>query len=111
MCVYSMIVDYERKWVPEHYPWYEPHTLPWNPLPFIPNDKNGIELPGTPPPGPTPEEFDALKDEVKELRKLLQAAKEFDEATGQHDCEAEEKVRFIKDLAKFVGVDLSDVLP
>lgn len=55
------------------------------------------------------EEFNALKKEVKELRKLLLAAKEFDEATGQADCEMDEKIEFIRQLADFVGVDLDEV--
>ncbi len=58
----------------------------------------------------TREEFDALKREVEELKKLLIAAKAFDKATGQPDCEMGEKVKLIKAIAKLVGVDLGDVL-
>jgi len=54
-------------------------------------------------------EFDALKNEVLALRKLLEAAKEFDEQTGQPDCEVDEKVAFIKKIAEFVGVDMDKV--
>lgn len=54
-------------------------------------------------------EFDALKKEVEELKKLLISAKQFDEATGQKDCEMEEKIKFIKQVADSVGVDLSEV--
>lgn len=54
-------------------------------------------------------DFDALKKEVEELKKLLQAAKAFDEATGQPHCEIDEKVKLIKAVAKLVGVDLGDV--
>lgn len=55
------------------------------------------------------QEFDALKREMEELKKLLQAAKCFDEATGQPDCEMGDKVELIKRIAKMVGVELGDV--
>lgn len=61
--------------------------------------------------GPTRAEFDALKQEMQELRLLLLAAKRFDEATGQADCEQEEKIALIRQFAKLVGVDFSDVFP
>lgn len=54
-------------------------------------------------------EFEALKKEVQELKKLLIAAKQFDEVTGQKDCEMEDKIKFIKEIADAVGVDLSEV--
>lgn len=54
-------------------------------------------------------DFDKLKREVEELKKLLVAAKAYDEATGQPDCEMEEKVDLIKRVAEAVGVDLEDV--
>ena len=56
------------------------------------------------------EEFDELKKEVTALKELLIAAKNFDEATGQPDCEVDEKVALIKAVAKAVGVDLEDIL-
>lgn len=55
------------------------------------------------------EEFNALKREVEELKKLLKAAKEYDEKTNQPDCEMEEKIKLIKQVAELVGVDLSEV--
>ena len=55
-------------------------------------------------------DFDALRKEVEELKKLLEAAKKFDQATGQPDCQMEAKVKLIKDIAKLVGVDLAGVL-
>jgi hypothetical protein len=54
-------------------------------------------------------EIEALRKEVAELRKLLKAAKEFDSATGQPDCEMEQKVKLIKDIARLVGVNMEDV--
>jgi hypothetical protein len=55
------------------------------------------------------EEFEALKKDVEELKRLLINAKELDEITGQPDCEMEEKVELIKRIAKEVGVDLEEV--
>ena len=55
-------------------------------------------------------EFEALRKEVQELKKLLEAAKKFDQATGQPDCQMDEKVKLIKQIAKLVGVDLGGVL-
>lgn len=54
-------------------------------------------------------EFNALKNEVEELKKLLLAGKAYDEATGQADCEQEDKIALIKKIAEVVGVDLSEV--
>lgn len=55
-------------------------------------------------------EFDALKKEVELLKEILQKAKEFDEQTGQPDCEKEEKIAMLKKIAEIVGVDLTDIL-
>jgi hypothetical protein len=102
MCAVSTIGDdYTKKW-------------PNNPLnPWGPSDPL---LPPYEPLGPfslgcpvNRVEFEMLKNEVQELKKLLEAAKKFDEATGQKDCEMEEKVAFLKKLAEFVGVDLTEV--
>jgi len=60
-------------------------------------------------PNVSPTEFEKLKREVQELKKLIEAAKRFDEVTGQKDCENAEKVAFIKEVAKFVGVDIEIV--
>lgn len=54
-------------------------------------------------------EFDALKREVIELKKLLKAAKKFDEATGQPDCEMGEKIAIIRKVAEAVGVNLDEI--
>lgn len=54
-------------------------------------------------------EFEALKREMEELKKLLLAAKAYDKATGQPDCEMGEKVKMIRQIAQLVGVDLNDV--
>lgn len=95
MCMISYVGDAWSKTVP---PWTEPWRGPnqVTPLPEIGKDV-------------TRAEFEALRAEIQELRTLLLAAKAFDEATGQPDCEVEEKVGLIKRLAELVGIDLSDV--
>lgn len=55
------------------------------------------------------EEFDALKREVEECKRILTKAKKFDEETGQPDCEMEDKIALIKKVADLVGVDMSEV--
>lgn len=108
MCIVSNIGDsYKDNW-PDRWP-----GIPINPVP---------PFPMTPSPNPFPygtytidtskvsqEDFDKLKAEVQELRKLLEAAIEFDKKTGQPDCQMDEKVAFIKEVARFVGVDLSKI--
>lgn len=93
MCSVSMVItDFEKRW---------PNV--------IPNGAVGWPLQSALG-GPTRAEFDALRAEVIALRGLLEAAKKFDDATGQHDCEQAEKVALLKRVAELVGVDISDVL-
>ena len=54
-------------------------------------------------------EFDALKAELESFKKLLIAAKIYDEEIGQPGCESADKVALFKTLAKLLNVDLSDV--
>lgn len=60
-------------------------------------------------PGPSRSDFDALKAEVEALKELLLAAKKFDEANGEPDCEMDEKVATIRKVAELVGVDMDAV--
>jgi hypothetical protein len=80
---------------------YWQSTLPQQP--YYPTIVGG----GTP--GITRSEFDALKRDVTELKELLKAAKKYDEATGQPDCETDEKVELIRRVAKLVGVDMKEI--
>ena len=50
-----------------------------------------------------------LRKEVTELKDLLRAAKKYDSATGQPDCELQEKVEIIRRVADLVGVPLDDI--
>jgi hypothetical protein len=98
MCSVSAVGGEWTKLVPQTYPWLTPYVQPDAPPTITYNF-----------PEVSREEFDRLNNEVEELRTLLQAAKKFDEATGQPDCEIEEKVGLIKRIAELVGVDMGDV--
>lgn len=98
MCVVSMIGDhYSDKWgdwkdrFPKQWP-IEPHT-PFAPIPEI-----------------TRSEFDKLKEQVDEMVKLLKRAQEYDKANNEPDCELEDKMKVLRQVAKLVGVDLDTVL-
>lgn len=56
------------------------------------------------------EDFDKLKADVAEMKKLLKRAKDYDEQTGQPDCETDEKMALLRKVAEAVGIDLDDVL-
>lgn len=94
MCVVSNMGDQWAIDTPQRYPTLIPGT---SSAPIWPSDDVSKE------------EFEALKNEVAELKILLLAAKRFDEATGQKDCEMDEKIEFIRTVAEFVGVDVDDV--
>lgn len=98
MCFSSYVGDFARDYLPKKYDWLpavQP-TLPYRPI-VVPS-------------GGSQADFDALRAEVRELKELLLAAKKFDAATGQRDCEQAEKIAMLKSIAKIVGVDLSDAL-
>jgi hypothetical protein len=54
-------------------------------------------------------ELAELRKEVEELKKLLKAAKKFDDSTGQPECHMDEKMKLITDLARLLGIDMGDV--
>jgi hypothetical protein len=56
------------------------------------------------------QEFEQLKADVEELKKLWARAKEYDERTGQPNCEIEDKVALIKAMAKALNIDLKGVV-
>lgn len=88
MCVMSAIGDYWQHELPQKTYW-----------PSVSNPEIPISR----------AEFDALKRDVEELKKLLLAAKKYDEATGQPDCETDAKVALIRKVAELVGVSMEDV--
>lgn len=92
MCAYSAIVDNWRENVPDRYPNTFPPQAPLS-WPVIAEVSRA--------------EFDALKREVEELKTLLEAAKKFDAATGQPNCEMEEKVELLRRVADHLGIVLN----
>lgn len=98
MCTVSAVGDNYRRY------WHDAHPG-WNPMkPIIPG--NGV-LPDVQ--YVTAAEFNALRAELEELKTLLKAAKKFDEATGQPDCEHDDKVAMIKALAKSLCINMDEV--
>jgi hypothetical protein len=87
MCVVSAVGDY---WRDNNLPNYPPWVYPTPPA---------TTTLGTPP----------TKQEVEELKKLLLAAKKYDESTGQPNCETDEKVAIIKRVAELLGIDMEEV--
>lgn len=100
MCVYSMIADDWSKRTYPQYPWIQPFINP-----------AGSPIRQPPFPAPSQEDFDSLRREVEALKKLLKAAKIYDEETGQPDCETDEKIDTLKRVARLLDIDLNDVLP
>jgi hypothetical protein len=95
MCMVSNIGDGWGGTFPEKFPQF---------VPYVPSYPSVVIQQGV-----SQADFDALKKEVLELKKLLRAAADFDKATGQPHCEMEDKVKLIKAIAELVGVDLGDV--
>ncbi len=55
-------------------------------------------------------EFEALRKEVSDMKKLLEMAKDYDRKHNEPNCEVEEKMSLLRKVAKAVGVDLDEVL-
>jgi hypothetical protein len=102
MCVVSMIGDGYQDQFPGRWPTvvpYYPDEQPANPG-VIPFTLTGLV---------SQKEFDELKKEVEELKKVLAAAQKFDTQTSQPHCDSPDKLKLIRWLAKELGVDLSDL--
>lgn len=96
MCTISFIGDQWSKTYPAEHPWVAPYVQPTVITSF------GPEV--------TEADIQALRDEIASLKKLLRAAKIYDEETGQADCEQDEKVALIRRLCELCDVDLEDIL-
>lgn len=59
--------------------------------------------------GVTREEFEQLRKEVIEMKRLLLDAKAKDIAEGNPDCEMEAKVKILRAVADAVGISLDEV--
>lgn len=56
------------------------------------------------------EQINQLRKDIEALKELIIAGKKYDETVGEPDCEHEDKVALIKQLAKLVGVSMEGVL-
>ncbi len=94
MCIVSMVTDgWHKDWT-ERFP---------DPTPVNPQGLSEIlDMVSR-------EEFNKLKQELEELKTTIKAAKRLDEAMGQIECEKDEKIIIIKNIAKAFGVDLNEV--
>jgi hypothetical protein len=90
MCMVSNVGDYANQWLPNQYPYTT--LLGQTVNPYVPEVSK--------------EEFAKLKKEIELLRDVLVKAKIYDEETGQPDCEMEDKVKYLKKIAEWVGVEL-----
>lgn len=94
MCVVSFIGDHYRDKWNDTYPWRQQQQSSY-----------------MQPQKPSQLEFDKLKKEVEELKELLRKAKEYDEKNNEPHCEIELKMKFLREVAKSVGISLDDVIP
>lgn len=117
MCVVSNIGDtWAEKFIPNH-PWvdpYNPYTQPESPAEKLRRlmekmNESAKHSQMSDEITELKKNFESLQNEMRELKKLLIAAKKYDEATGQPNCEMDEKVKLIKSIAEVLGVDMSEV--
>lgn len=87
MCVVSMIADhYIDRWKP---------LVPIDPVPVNPYQPLIIQVPSQP---------QITDEEIKEFRRLLDRAREYDKQHGQEGCELEEKKKKLLELAEQLGI-------
>lgn len=104
MCVYSMVIDGTLENWRKNYP----NIQPWNPpetYPFAGTASNIFE------PMATKEELDLLRRDFEDFKTLVKKAIEYDKRSNQPNCESEDKLELVKNIAKLIGVDIADILP
>jgi phage terminase large subunit-like protein len=104
MCTVSMVMDhFNQEWDP---------YKKFNPIPQkienVPN-LNPLDLSKLFEKQVGRFEFDQLKREVENMKKLLERAIEYDKKNNEPHCELEEKIATIKKIAQLVGVDLEEI--
>lgn len=105
MCTVSMVGDHYRdKWQRGYPGLPSTPTIDFYPTQVATNPFSSVQ------PAVTKAEFEALKKDVEEMKELLKRAKKYDEDNGEKDCELAEKYDFIRQIAKFVGVEIEDVI-
>jgi len=103
--MYSVIAeDWKRKFYGDY-----PQITPI--IPYVPYGTGPAGSPTIYIQGVSQEEFDKLKKEMESLKKVLIAAKIYDEETNQKDCEKPELIELLRKVAEAVGVKIEDALP
>lgn len=109
MCVVSMVLDDWNERNRRYYDGVRDWPIQQPTQPYMPQIEGTVTLIDA----TIREDFESFKKEVRkelrELKKLLKAAKEYDDKTGQPNCEKEEAIKAILALAKLVDVDLEEV--
>jgi len=116
MCVVSYMGDhYTDRWK-DLAPFLKPDSPYTNPVipnqqPYIPDPKKTDELILSKlfQREVTRQEFDDLKKEVEEMKKILTLAAEYDKRNNEPHCEMEQKVDLLKKMAGLFGISLDDV--
>jgi hypothetical protein len=99
MCVVSMIADHYADRYRGGTPSWQPN---FTPLPHAQGVLVGNPL-------VTRAEFDELRRDMEEMKKLLVRAKDYDARNGEPDCEMDEKVALLRRIAAMVGITLDDI--
>lgn len=97
MCVVSLIGDHYRDE-------FERNTYkPWvqSPVTHIPESGNDN----------LQKQINDLRKQVEEMKRFLKEAIEYDRKANQPHCENQQKIEFLRQVAKSVGVTLEDVFP
>lgn len=102
MCTVSMVGDHYMDIWKDRWPQRHP-VNPYGPAVPMPTTMPTVIVS---PPEVTRAEFDELKRQVAEMVALLKRAKKYDEDNNEPDCELEDKMNFLRDVARRVGVDL-----
>lgn len=83
MCTYSMVADHYRDKLQPDWGWLGQ----LGPQQWV-----------------SKEDFEALKRDVAEMKKLLERAAEYDRRNNEPECEMEDKIAFLRKVAEFVGI-------
>ena len=108
MCAVSMVMDHYRdRWYPRvpepFYPYVHPDPVkPVDWAEFAEKLKQFQRQ-------VKPSEPAITDEEIREFRKLLERAREYDKRMNQPDCEMDDKRNVIKRIAAILGVDVSFV--
>ena len=100
MCVVSFIGDAYKKHFDDNL-WQ-----PWRVAPYGDMPDNKTE----PAPAVSKKDFDELKAKVEEMLEMLKAARAYDIATGQKDCQMEDKMEMLRRVCEVVGLDLTNIV-